>query len=353
MTRAVVLVVAGALDARTGGSLYNRYMAESLRRLGWQVDIRELDGGFPRPDAGALERAAQAFAAIPSGATVMVDGMALGAMPDIAVRESGRLRLVALVHLPIAADVGLDAVTAARFERSERRALEAARLIVVTGDAALPLLAPYALPADRVVVVEPGTSPARLARGSGEAAVHLVCVATLNPGKGHEGLLRALASLDARGGWRLTCAGSLTRHPETAARVQALARELGLDGRVTFAGDLEAAALERCYDAGDLFVLATLRETYGMAVAEALAHGLPVVATRTGAIPSLVGEEAGLVVPPGDNAALAEALARAIGDAGLRARLAAGARRVRGRLPTWDSAAARMGAALEGCVRHG
>ena len=83
-----------------------------------------------------------------------------------------------------------------------------------------------------------------------------------------------------------------------------------------------------------------------MAVAEALAHGLPVVSTTTGAIPELVGDDAGLLVPPGDAEALAEALARVIGDAGLRARLAEGARRVRDRLPSWDDAAGKMSTVL-------
>lgn len=378
MARSIVLAVPGRLETRTGGSLYNRHMAEGLLRLGWRVDVRELEGDFPRPDGAALEGASRMFAAVPSGTVVVVDGMALSAMPEIAARESARLRPVALVHLPIAADVGLDAHTAARFEASERRALEAASLVVVTGRATLPLLDRYGLPPERIVVVEPGTQPAPLARGSGDTTAHLLCVATLNPAKGHDVLLRALASTEAvrsagasafadasadrRGPgagcsapatWRLTCAGSLTRHPETAARVQALARELGLADRVSFAGDLETDALERCYDTADLFVLATLQETYGMAVAEALAHGLPVIGTRTGAIATLVGDDAGLVVPPGDVPALAAALEGAISDATLRARIAAGARRVRDRLPTWDDAARRMAAALEGLTMHG
>lgn len=353
MTHSIVLVVPGPLDARTGGSLYNRHMADALRRLGWSVSVRELAGAFPRPDAASLEEAARTFSALPSGATVVVDGMALSAMPDIVERESARLHIVALVHLPIAADVGLDADTAALFEAWERRALEASRLVVVTGSAALPLLARYALPDQRVVVVEPGTHPVPLARGSGDATPHLLCVATLNVGKGHEILLRALASLGPRACWRLTCAGSITRHPATAAHLRALARELGLESLVSFAGDLDADALERCYDTADLFVLATLQETYGMSVAEALAHGLPVVSTRTGSIPALVGDDAGLLAPPGDVAAFADALSRAIADAELRARLAAGAHRVRDRLPTWDHAAARLATALEGSLTHG
>ena len=84
-----------------------------------------------------------------------------------------------------------------------------------------------------------------------------------------------------------------------------------------------------------------------MAVAEALAHGLPVVATMTGAIPELVGNDAGLLVPVGDAPALVEALSCMLGDAGLRARCAEGARRRRDRLPTWDEASGRLAAALD------
>lgn len=348
----LVLVVPGRLDTPTGGSRYNRFMAEGLGRLGWSVDVREIGGAFPQPDEVALGEAARMFARLPSGATIMVDGLALGAMPDLIERESARLIIIALVHLPIAAEVGLDDETAARFEASERRALRAARLVIVTGAAALPLLDRYALPDNRVVVVEPGTHPAPLARGSGGDTPHLLSVATLNPGKGHEVLLQALARVSHRG-WRLTCAGSVTRHPATAGQLRDLARGLALDDRVSFVGDVDEVALERCYDMADLFVLASWRETWGMAVAEALARGLPVVSTATGAIPSLVGGDAGLLTEPGDVAGLAEALERAISDETLRAWMAAGARRVRHQLPTWDHAAARMAAALDGCVAHG
>ena len=96
----------------------------------------------------------------------------------------------------------------------------------------------------------------------------------------------------------LTCAGSLNRHPPTVARIRALIRDRELDDHVSLVGELSAGELEQCYDRTDVFVLATLRETYGMAVAEALAHGLPVVSTSTGAIPALIGTDAGLLCRP-------------------------------------------------------
>ena len=350
--RSAVLVVPGRLDARTGGSIYDRRIAEGLRQRGWRVEVQELDTSFPYPTAAAMEQAARAVAALPAGTIAIIDSLAFGAMPDLVTREASRLRLVALVHLPLAATPGLDRDTAARFDDGERRAFRGAALVVVTGRAALPLMASYGLAPGRVAIVEPGTDRAPLAHGSRGHQLELLSVATLNPGKGHAALLAALSAVPHRQ-WRLTCAGSLTRHRETADEVRATVTRLGLEDRVVLTGDLDGPALAECYEAADVFVLATERETYGMAVAEALAHGLPVVATMTGAIPELVGHDAGLLVPVGDTPALIEALSRALGDADLRARLAEGARRVRNRLPTWDEASGRMAAALASLVTHG
>jgi len=350
MTSAV-FVVPGAIDTRTGGSIYDRRMVDGLRRRGWDIAVVELAGDFPQPAAAAVAGAADVLAALPDGALVVMDGLALSVLPDLIEREAARLRIVALVHLPLAADVSIDDESRPRLAAGEQRALAASALIVVTGAATLSLLEPYALPRDRVVVVEPGTDPAPQARGAGGPGVRLLCVATLNAGKGHDVLLSALAAVPNRQ-WQLTCAGSLTRDRATADRVRGLVQQLALEDRVALAGELDAHALATCYDAADVFVLATRRETYGMAVAEALARGLPVVSTTTGAIPDLVGPDAGLLVPPGDADALAAALSRVISDADLRVRMAAGAREVRERLPVWEVAVSRLDAALQGIDAH-
>jgi glycosyltransferase involved in cell wall biosynthesis len=346
-----VLVVPGRLETRTGGYIYDRRIAEGLRAAGWTVEIRELDDSFPRPTPAALEHAAATFAAIPAGAIALVDGMALGVIPEIVEREAVRLAIVAIVHLPLAAEVGLDRDRQAVLEESERRALAGVSLAVVTGAATQALLTRHRLVPRSIVVVEPGTDPAPVARGSDGRPLHLLSVASVTPGKGHDVLLSALASVPHRD-WHLTCAGSLTRAAATASRVRTRVQTLNLGGRVTLAGELDEAALAGLYGAADLFVIATLRETYCMAVAEALAHGLPVVGTATGAIPELVGESAGLVVPPGDTEALADALARVIGDSDFRLRLTAGARRVRDRLPTWSQASETLAAALASLEAH-
>ena len=404
------VVVPGDLDTRTGGYGSDRRIIAGLRDRGWLVDVRRLDDSFPTPTRSAREHAAQVLAAIPDGSIVLVDGLALGALPAEVERDAKRLKIVALVHHPLAAETGIDPALAAALEVSERRALIASRSVIVTSCATAFRLAGYGVGADRITVVEPGTDPAPLARGSAFGAqrigrvlsdparggseetrptvdlvtrpqlsnVSLLCVASLTPRKGYELLLSALAAIPHRH-WRLTCAGSLDRDAPTVARVRAQLRADGLEDRVSLAGDMDATALAMHYDRADLFVLPTLYEGYGMAVAEALARGLPVVSTATGAIDDLVlgrvrlpasaptvadgaaarpgrraerearqpEQPAGLIVPPGDLKAFTDALSRVLGDVELRAQLAAGARRVRDRLPTWDAAATLMAQALE------
>ena len=342
------LLIPGSLELRTGGYAYDRRIAAELRRRGWTIEVRELDGSFPRPTSSALADAVRVLSAIPDGSTVLVDGLAFGAMPAEVEREAERLRLVVLLHMPLAAEIGIDSDVAARLEASERRALGAASLVVVTGRWTVSALERYDVGRHRIALVEPGTDRAPLARGSSGSRLELLCVATVNTGKGHEILIRALASLPQRD-WHLTCAGSLDRDPPTVQRVRGVIRAMKVEDRVSLAGELDDAALAAAFDHADVFVLATLRETYGMAVAEALAHGLPVVSTTTGAIADLVGpaaDGAGLLVPPGDETALAAELSRVMSDAWLRDRLAAGARRMRDRLPTWDDAAEKLAAAL-------
>ena len=206
---------------------------------------------------------------------------------------------------------------AAALAASERTALAATRGVVVTSPATAAGLADYGVTRDRIAVVEPGIDPAARSRGTraadATADVELLCVASLVPRKGHLLLLEALARLRHLP-WRLTCVGSPELDPDAAARVHAAVDALGLASRVTFTGAAIGADLDRAYERADAFVLATYYEGYGLAVAEAVARGLPVVCSDTGAAAALVGADSGVIVPPGEVEALTAALARVIGD---------------------------------------
>ena len=340
-------VIPGDASAFTGGYEYDRQVVDGLRALAWEVMVHGLDASFPAPTLSALAHARSTLARIPDGARVLVDGLAFGAMPEIAAAEARRLRLVALVHHPLALETGLENGHAEALRASETHALASARLVVTTSVATARALADYGVAFERTVVVEPSTDPAPLSRGTHGRVLELLCVSTVVPRKGHAVLLEALAPLVDRP-WRLTCVGSLARAPKTVAALRQQVARMRLAGRVRLAGDVDRVALARYYDRADAFVLATLHEGYGMALAEALAHGLPIVSTQAGAVPETVPPDAGLLVPPGNPVALRAALARLFDEPDLRASLAAGARAARGRLPTWAESCARLARALEG-----
>jgi glycosyltransferase involved in cell wall biosynthesis len=347
--RRLEFLIPGDLAAPTGGYVYDRRIARGLRGMGWHVGVRGLDASFPRPTPAALVRAGEILAQTPSDALVLIDGLAMGAMPDRVVAESRRLRLVALVHHPLCAESGLTEEQATLLRDSEQTAVVAARRVVVTSRHTAGLVADLGVPAARIDVVEPGTDPAPLARGSGSETLHLLCVAALTYRKGHGVLIDALAALKNRN-WHLTCVGSLDRDPETVSVLRRRLARLGLERRVTLTGELGSAALADRYHRADVFVLATRFEGYGMALAEALARGLPVLSTRTGAVADTVPNEAGILVPPDDPASLAQALAEVMDDPALRARLARGARRARGLLTGWGRACRRMDRALRAAL---
>jgi glycosyltransferase involved in cell wall biosynthesis len=349
-TPELVFVVPGDLGGATGGYGYDRRMIAGLREAGRAVDVVTLDARFPWPNAAALAHAAQKVAAVRDGAQVVVDGLAFGAMPELAERHAQRLHWVALVHHPLALENGLTPQQGSALFESERRALATARGVIVTSAATALELTRYGVGAERVRVVNPGTAPAPLAAGAGaEAAsrrLSLLCVATLIPRKGHAVLIEALSGLQDRA-WTLHCVGSATRDADTASALRSAIAELGLGDRVCLHGEVPAGELEAMYAQADAFVLPSYFEGYGMVLAEALAHGLPIVSTTAGAIPDTVPREAGVLVPPGDTVALRAALAALLDEPALRARLAAGARAARAGLPTWPQAVASFAAALE------
>jgi glycosyltransferase involved in cell wall biosynthesis len=349
-------VLPGDPTTRTGGYVYDERIVAGLRAAGWRVDVHSLDASFPQPTAPALREARALFASFPAGRVVVVDGLALAGLERVFDQEAGRLRLVALVHHPVALETGLEPARAALLEAAERAALSFARRVIVTSQWTARALARYDVPIEALRVAEPGIdgqAPRRPAQRDldatsrpGETApLQLLCVATVTPRKGHSVLVEALADLRDRR-WHLSCAGSLTRDPATVAGLEQQLNRLRLSARVSLLGELDDAALDRYYARADLFVLPSYLEGYGMALAAAIAHGLPVVSTTAGAIPETVPSGAGVLVPPGDSRALAKALASLIDeDDALRA-LAAGARAARGKLPTWTTAVAKFSAAL-------
>jgi glycosyltransferase involved in cell wall biosynthesis len=345
--RTVHVVVPEGIDdpARpSGGNRYDRRLVDELRTLGWQVHEHAAAGTWPDPSPADAHCLGVLLAALPDGATVLVDGLVASAMPDLLLHHADRLRLVVLVHLPFGV------LSASR--RPEESALLARASGAVTTSRWTRdwLVDHYRLDPERLDVAVPGTDAADPVTGS-PGGGNLLCVGAVAPAKGQDVLVRALAGL-ADLSWRCTIVGSSAVDAAFVAQVREQIADAGLAARVVLAGVRTGAALDAAYAAADLLVLPSRAETYGMVVTEALARGLPVVASRTGGTSESLGTTRdgrvpGLLVAPGDAHALEVALRSWLEEPALRAcvREAAGERRPL--LPTWAGTAARVARALE------
>jgi glycosyltransferase involved in cell wall biosynthesis len=353
---AVHVVVPDGIDdpARaSGGNVYDRHVCRGLGSIGWSVHEHAVAGSWPRPDEASCAALADVVRRIPDDAVVLLDGLVASTAPEVLVPEAGRLRQVVLVHIPL----GHRAAGAGPGDsRTRERAVLSGAAAVVTTSAwtRRRLLELYDLPADRVHVAEPAVDVAALANGSAAGGA-LLCVAAVIPGKGHDVLLDALATTTDLP-WQCVCVGSLERDPDFVEDLRRRTLERGLDERVSFAGPQTGADLERSYAGADLLVLASRAETYGMVVTEALARGLPVVASDVGGLPEALGHGAqgvrpGLLVPSDDPAALGGALRAWLSDADLRGRLRRAARERRESLAGWSTTTSVLAGVLAGASR--
>ena len=349
MTRRLDFIVPGDPAQRTGGYLYDAHIVAALRGLGWTVDVHGLPGRFPDADATARDALERTLAALPSDRLVVVDGLALGGLPEVAIRHGRRLPLVALVHHPLADERGLSPARRHCLLASERAALAAAAHVITTSRWTARRLADFGLQQSRVRTVEPGVTPLALAPADGEPP-RLLCVGTVSPRKGQDLLVRALARLRDTP-WHCDCIGSSTRDPDFARAVAGLIREADLDERIQLHGECDDARLRAAYAGADLFVLPSHYEGYGMVVTEAIAAGLPVLTTTGGALAETLPPGAGIAVPPDDVDALAAALGALLGDRAHRHALRDGARKARAALRDWPQAGAEFAAALSGVDR--
>jgi glycosyltransferase involved in cell wall biosynthesis len=339
--------VPGDLATPTGGYAYDARIIKELRLAGWQVDVVDLGDGFPFPSAERRRSAEATLSAIPAGCPVVVDGLALGVLPETGACLGPDRPLIALVHHPLACEAGLTAAEVKAFHLSECAALAGSARVVVTSESTARLLvADFAVPAERITVARPGADPVPPAHGSHDGVVRLLSIGSVVPGKGYDVLVAAMASLTDLA-CRLAIAGDRTRNPPTAARLDADIAGYGLGGRVTVLGAVSRERIAELYLESDLFVLASRFEGYGMAIAEAIAHGLPVVSTTAGAIPDTVPAGTGILVPPDDPAALASAIRRLVEGPHERRRLADAARLAAARLPAWQDSGRLFAGAIE------
>lgn len=342
--RAAAFAIPGDIETKTGGYIYERNLLLALRALGRRVDHLILPASFPDPRPAEMTQAIAQMAAVPSDRPLIIDGLVFGAV-ETAGLATVRAPIIAMIHHPLALETGLAPERAALVRRREADNLAlAAQVVVPSPHTAAILQAEYGVEGRRIFVASPGFGPADPIRLVSDPPL-ILSVGILAPRKGHDILLGALSRIIDLP-WQGVIVGA-PHDPQTAADLQAMCTGIGLGGRVRFTGQIDEDALHDLYRRATVFALATRYEGYGMVFGEALLHGLPIVTCRVGAVPQTVPDASGLLVPPEDAAAFADALRRLLSDPAECQRLAAAAASAGLALPDWADTARVMGRALD------
>jgi glycosyltransferase involved in cell wall biosynthesis len=225
-----------------------------------------------------------------------------------------------------------------------RRLLEGASAVIATSDQEAEELVESGVPRTKITLRRNGVEvPAswpepgafRRAQGISQDAKLILFLGRLSAKKSPDLLVRAFASLPPQvGGKTLQLVFAGPDEGGMKAQLDQMASQLGVRKRVQFAGPIFGETKWAAYRDADVFVLPSQNENFGNTAAEAVAAGTPVIVTEQCGIAPLLAGEAGLVVRH-DSAALSEALARVLGEAEVRARLAGGCAKVTSRLG-WD-----------------
>ncbi len=343
----ILFVIPGDINLPTGGYRYDRKIIDAWRKSGIKVELMSIEGNFPFPSHQEKENAIAKINNFPKADIAVVDGLLGGAAPEFLKHLSQKLPVTALIHHPLCLENGLDKETAGHLKQTEKQGLKHTNAIITTSPQTSRTVANlFNYNPSKITSVLPGVERGIISNGSDSETINLLCVGSIIERKGHKDLLEALSSLKHLN-WKLDCIGSTQFDKSLYANLQSRVTQEELSQKITFHGDVSEQALEAAYSSADIFVLPSLFEGYGMAYAEALVRGIPVIGTIAGAIPETVPENCGILVEPSNIPALSSVIETMITDKKLRNNYRNNAIAAEPNFPTWESSADKFAGILK------
>lgn len=332
-------IIPGDIDTPTGGYRYDRAIIREWRMLGIDVDLISLTGGYPFPEITEVETALSIIKQTQDADICVIDGLAGGCAPSLMAHCANTMPVVALIHHPLGLESGLSVDQSNALEKLERAGLAFVKAVATTSLATAKTVHQlFNYPRNQIHTFMPGVKRGGFVPFRTQRPLRLLSVGSITERKGHDVLIHALGRLrDLE--WKLDIVGPEQFNPELFQKLQHITMDENIAENVTFHGAVNADTLDALYQQADIFALASRYEGYGMAYAEAIVRGLPVIATTAGAIPDTVPESAGLLVPPDDIDALTHALRIILGDDSFRQKKRMGALQAEPDFTTWSASA--------------
>ena len=309
-------IIPGELEQLTGGYIYDRKIINGLSGKGYRVFIHNPGNDFPFPSRESLDKCNKIFDSIEPGEPVIIDSLALGPAKAIISFFADRNPMVALIHLPLFMNPSFNEKEKNFFRLQETGALSKMRVIIAVSRHTKQIICECGINPSKIEVISPRAESLKRKENYPAAPRNLLCVANYTSNKGHSMLIEALFNLE-NSDWILRCFGDKTRESDYFAKLQQTVNSYGLENRILLNGPLPHEALPEVYLSSDLFILPSEYESYSMVLAEALVHGVPVVAAKAGGIPEVVPEGAGILFKPRNINSLQAAINDVIRNIGL------------------------------------
>ncbi len=341
------LVIYGSLEQNTGGYRYDRQLVNQLRQHGDRVDVHSLPWhSYSRALGHNLSLRIERWARAAEIDLLLQDELNHPSLVWVnrRLRRQG-LPLVSIVH-HLRTSEPHRPLAHAVYRRIERHYLRSVDGVVCNSHPTLEAAQALAGRPLRSVVAWPGADRQRQqvqpeqvsVRAREPGALRLLYVGAILPRKGLDVLLRALERF-RRGSLRLTVVGDAERDPRFARRMAECAQQLAIP--VEFLGPVPDERLDRLFTSHQVLVVPSWHEGFGICYLEAMGFGLACLASTSGGAGDLLRDGVdGYLIPPGDDARLAECLDLLLHDRSLLARMGlAGLERAR-KHPTWEATGA-------------
>jgi len=292
-------LIPGDIDTLSSCYIYDKRLVEGLKKKGHDVEVYRLGDDFPFPSEDSLNHCHKVIKSIPSAEPIIIDSLAFGTIPSILKEVSATNPIVALIHLPLSMDPNYSAYQRTLFTSPEMEAFSLATKFVVSSEYTFEILLNLGIEAHKINLIIPGIDHFPQKKNYPEKPAKLLSIANLCRSKDHAILVRALTALKDKD-WVLHCYGNLDMDRDCLADFQAMIRKNSLQKKILVHATISGKELSDAYLDADLFVHPSDFEIYGMALAEALAHGIPVIASTGGGICKTVPAKMGQFFKPSD-----------------------------------------------------
>ncbi|HEX2933974.1 MAG TPA: glycosyltransferase family 4 protein [Bacteroidales bacterium] len=292
-------LIPGDIDTLASCYIYDKRLIEGLKKKGHAVEVHRLSDDFPFPSDESIIQFTKTIRQIPKGETVIIDSLALGVIPAVLKELSITNPIIGLMHLPLSVDPNYSAYQRTLITKPEMEALGYVGKFIVSSLYTQETLINLGIDENKINLVTPGIDDVPQKKNYPERPSKLLSIANMCRSKDHSLLVRALTALKDKD-WELHCYGNLDWDRNYLADFQALIRKNNLQKKILVHGTISGKELSDAYLEADLFVHPSDFETYGMAMVEALAHGLPVVASTGGGIQKTIPSKMAQFFKPSD-----------------------------------------------------